>query len=135
MRTMALIAVSIVLALLLYLLTDGVYAEQVAHHGQIVDNSGDPKECIACHDGLIAPQAHYCTVECGFGTSHSILKDYPPREKESFYKPVESLQEKGIRLFDGKVICVSCHDLRITTKYHLIIDNSGSALCYSCHIT
>jgi predicted CXXCH cytochrome family protein len=120
---------------LLNLLKDGISAEQVDHHGQMVDDSSDPKDCIVCHDGLIAPEAHFCTVECGFGTSHSILKEYPPRMKESSYAPVESLQKKGIRLYNGKVSCVSCHDIKKTTQYHLVMDNSDSTLCFACHIT
>ena len=54
--------------------------------------------------------------------------------KESFYAPVGSLQGKGIRLFNGKLSCVSCHDLKNSTKYNLVMDNSSSALCFSCHI-
>lgn len=134
MRTMALIAATVLLAFLLNLPKDGVSAERVAHYGQMVENNGGPNDCIVCHDGLIAPDAHYCTVECGFGASHSIFKEYPPRSKEGSYAPVESLQEKGMRLFNGKVSCVSCHDLRKSTKYHLIMDNSRSALCFSCHL-
>lgn len=135
MRVMALITASMLLVLLLYFLKDGISAEQIDHHGQMVDYSSDPNDCIVCHDGVIAPESHSCTVECGFGGSHSILKEYPPLMKESSYASVESLQEKGIRLYNGRVVCVSCHDLRKTTKYHLVMDNSGSALCYACHIT
>lgn len=135
MKTVVLVAVSIVLILLLYFMKVGVHAEQVDHHGLTVDYSDDPNDCITCHDGSIAPPARYCTVNCGFSTAHSILKDYPPRQKEQSYAPVESLQEKGIRLFNGKVSCVSCHDLKISTKNHLIMDNNGSVLCFSCHKT
>lgn len=135
MRTMALITATVMLALPPYLLTDAVCAERIAHHGMTVENSESPYDCIACHDGLVAPEAHFCTVECGFGSSHSIFKEYPPRSKEDSYAPAESLQKKGIRLFKGKVSCASCHDLRNQSKDHLIMDNGGSALCFSCHRT
>ncbi len=135
MRSMVRITASVLLAVLLNLPQAGVCAEKIAHHGMIVENTGSPYDCIACHDGLVASQAHFCTVECGFGTSHSISKAYPPRLKEDSYAPIESLQKKGIRLFNGKVSCVSCHDLKKSTKDHLIIDNGGSNLCYSCHRT
>lgn len=135
MKSMMFISASIMLIFLLNLSINGVSAELVTHSGQIVENSGDPNDCIVCHDGVTAPDARYCTVDCGFATSHSILKEYPPRSKESSYASVAALQEKGIRLFNGKIACVSCHDLQKTTKYHLIMDNSGSALCFSCHIT
>lgn len=133
MRVMTLIWASLLVSFVLHLPKDGVSDERVVHHGQVVDNNGGPSDCITCHDGLTAPTAHFCTVECGFGTSHSVFKEYPPMSKENSYIPAESLQEKGIRLFDGKVSCVSCHDLRKTTKFHLIMDNNGSALCFSCH--
>ncbi len=127
------ITAAVLLAVLLNLPQVGVCAEKIAHHGMIVENSGNPYDCIACHDGLVASEAHFCTVECGFGSSHSISKVYPPRFKEDSYAPVESLRENGIRLFNGKVSCASCHDLKNPTKDHLIMDNGGSALCFSCH--
>ena len=133
MRITALITTSVLIAFLLNIPKVGISAETIAHYGQIVENSGDPHGCIACHDGLTASDAHFCTVECGFGRSHSISKEYPPRSKESSFAPVESLQKKGIRLFNGKVSCVSCHDLTKSTKYNLIMEDSGSAICFACH--
>lgn len=134
MRTMTLITASMILVFLLYFPKGGVSAEQVSHQGMMVDDDGNPNNCIVCHDGLIASEVHSCTVECGFGGSHSISREYPPRSKESGYASVESLREKGIRLYNGKVSCASCHDLKKTTEYHLVMDNSGSDLCFSCHI-
>lgn len=134
MRSIALITVSMLLVLLPFFLKDGMSVEQVDHHGQMVDDSGDPIDCIVCHDGMIAPESHPCIVECGFGGSHPILKEYPPSMKESSYAPAGSLLAKGIRLFNGKLSCVSCHHLKNATKYHLVMDNSNSALCFSCHI-
>ena len=133
MRSIALITTAILVAILLNFQKVGVCAEKIAHFGVIVEDTGSPYDCIACHDGLIASQVHFCTVECGFGTSHSISKEYPPRLDENAYAPTESLQKKGIRLFNGKVSCVSCHDLNKSTKDLLIVDNGGSNLCYSCH--
>lgn len=134
MRTMALIAVSVMLVFLLYFLKDGYSAEQVSHYGLMVDDDANPNSCLVCHDGQIGPAVHSCNVECGFGGSHSISKEYPPRMQESSYASVGSLQEKGIRLYNGKVGCASCHDLKKTTEYHLVVDNGGSDLCFSCHI-
>ena len=134
MRVMALIAFFVMLVFLVYLNNDGVSAEKVYHGGEKVDVSGDPIYCVSCHDGSgAAPDARYCTSSCSAVTSHSILRGYPPVFKEDSYAPAESLQDKGIQLFDGKTACVSCHDLRNTNPKHLIYDNSGSALCFSCH--
>ena len=136
MRIMVLIAFSVMLTFLLYLINDGVSAEKVYHGGEKVDVSGDPIYCVSCHDGSgAAPDARYCIKNCSAVTSHSILREYPPALKEDSYAPAESLRDKGIRLFDGKTACVSCHDLRNTNPKHLIFDNSGSAICFSCHRT
>lgn len=111
----------------------GISSEQISHHGQRVDNNGDPNGCIVCHDGLTAASVHYCTVECGFGSPHPISREYPPKSKESSYTPAESLHQKGIRLYNGKISCVSCHDLGKSTKNHLITDDSDRSFCFSCH--
>lgn len=134
MRIMALIAFSVMLMFLLYLISDGVSAEKVSHGGEKVDISGDPIYCVSCHDGSgAAPDARYCTSNCSAVTSHSILRDYPPALKEDSYAPAESLRDRGILLFEGKTTCISCHDLRNTNPKHLIFDNSGSTLCFGCH--
>lgn len=119
---------------LLFALSGFLYAEQVEHHGQQVEQNGTTTDCIACHDGSIAKNVSVCTVKCGFNDSHSVFKDYPPRGKEGSYVPVNSLQEKGIQLVNGKVACISCHDLKKTGKYRLVIDNEKSRLCFACHI-
>ncbi len=134
MKTLALITATVVFTFLLFFLNDSLSAEHLEHHEFEVDNSGDPNACIACHDGVSAPYARYCTTDCSAATAHSILKEYPPSQKVSSYAPVESLLEKGIRLFNGKVACISCHDLKNNTENHLVIDNRGSALCFSCHL-
>jgi len=134
MRRLGLIAATVLAAFAPFQPTESRAAERIAHHGQLVENIGDPSSCISCHDGLTATNAHFCTVECDFKGSHSIMKDYPPRFKEDAYAPTESLTEKGIRLYNGKVSCVSCHDLNQPAKYHLIFSNNPSSLCSACHI-
>lgn len=134
MRAMGMIAASVVFAVALNIPSVSSSLERLYHHGQLVENSSDPSYCITCHDGLIAPNAHFCTVECGFRNSHSILKDYPPRFKEDAYAPVESLLDKGIRLYKGKVSCVSCHDLNQPARYHLIFSDTPGTLCTTCHL-
>jgi predicted CXXCH cytochrome family protein len=111
----------------------GVSGTMVKHFGHMVENDAEPYSCIACHNGLLAKNAHLCTVECGFGGPHSILKTYPPLFQEDNYASVDELREKGIRLFEGEVTCVSCHDLSKTSKYQLSVDNTKSALCFICH--
>lgn len=131
MKTMALVLVSLLCALVLTLPQAGVSDGQILHFGQLVDDNGDSYECIACHDGRIAGEAQFCTVECSIGGNHSINAEYPPRLKENEYQPVELVLEKGIRLFNGKTSCASCHNLRTASKFFLVMD--GGKLCFSCH--
>ena len=105
------------------------YAQQFAHHGQVVATRGDIMDCIGCHDGESGSHAQTCTTDCNFKTSHSVLKDYPPRGQEASYAPVETLAEKGIQLFNGKVTCISCHNLNNLERSHLATNN----LCSDCH--
>ena len=108
-------------------------AEPVDHHGLQVDPRAGAHACIACHDGLIATEAHYCMVNCSFRTPHPISVPYPSQDRDASYLPQDSLERAGIVLVDGKVVCVSCHNLNNPVRYHLVMDNAGSQLCYACH--
>lgn len=109
-------------------------AADVAHRGAMADPNGSAQHCLSCHDGALASHAATCTVQCGFSASHSILKPYPPRGKERQFAPLQSILKKGIKLENQKVTCISCHNLQGTVKYLLVVDNSKSDLCITCHI-
>lgn len=124
------------LAVLVLLLcgASSLRAEEISHHGQAVNSRGPSEECLACHDGLLAKDVAYCTVDCSFNSNHSVSRPYPPRGKEDSYRPAGSLREMGIELVDGRVACISCHDLGNPGKNHLVMDNAGSRLCSACHV-
>jgi len=111
-----------------------LHAERIEHHGVTVEAEADARDCISCHDGSLGHNVSFCTVQCGFKTSHSILKEYPPRGKERLFAPVAAVKAKGIKFIDGKVTCISCHNLKNPNEHHLVMDNSGSRLCLACHI-
>jgi predicted CXXCH cytochrome family protein len=108
-------------------------AEKVEHHGNMVENEGTADSCIACHDGSSAGNAAFCTVKCDFSTPHSIMRKYPPRGKRALYAPSSEVKAKGIRLVNGMVTCISCHELKSRVAYHLILDDQGR-LCAVCHL-
>ncbi len=110
-----------------------VFAETLAHHGHQVDMTIDAYTCITCHDGLIGSEVPFCTVKCNVRTSHSVMKSYPPAGKEDLYASVEDIEMKGIPLFEGKVVCQSCHDLRNPGKNHLVVKSQDQNLCTTCH--
>jgi predicted CXXCH cytochrome family protein len=109
-------------------------AEMVSHHTATVEANCLADVCISCHDGKTAKYVSFCTVKCDYSSSHVVLKKYPPAGKAAGYAPVAALQAKGIKLEDGKVTCISCHDLRKTDRYHLVMDNTQSRLCFVCHV-
>lgn len=125
---------TLALALLTAMLITTARAELVEHHGQRVDPADAGAGCIACHDGTVAKAVSSCTVKCDFRSPHAILKEYPPRGREAQFVPLQTLAGKGIRLVNGQVTCVSCHDLRNQASRHLVVPNDGSALCLSCHV-
>lgn len=118
--------------LLLYITPD---AQEVIHHDFLVD-ADDPYGCLSCHDGMVAPNIIPCTVNCLFNQfgSHTVFVRYPPPGKESYFAPAGQLEAMGIRLTNGEITCVSCHNLINQNKYHLVMENYRSRLCRACHI-
>lgn len=110
-------------------------AEVVSHHSTMVEANGPVQDCISCHDGSAAKHVSFCTVRCDFSGGHSVLKRYPPAGKAAHYAPAAAVRARGVKLENGMVTCISCHDLRNTSRDHLIMDNAGSRLCLVCHLT
>ncbi len=115
------------------LLPAGSFGGQVPHHGRMAESEGTATHCLGCHDGLSAKAVSYCTVNCDVTSgSHAIEVKYPPSKKRNSYAPVEAVTAKGVKLVNGKVTCISCHDLKNPARFHLI-KNSTRELCSVCH--
>jgi predicted CXXCH cytochrome family protein len=114
-------------------------AETIAHHGYMVNSEGSPLECLTCHDGATATSITNCVgVNCNLpkgspGNSHPVEKPYPPAGMEDAFVPANQVTAAGIRLVNGQVSCISCHDLKNPGAQHLIINNDKSTLCLGCH--
>lgn len=134
MRTTLFLLV-LTLGFMLFTLMGISSGEKIDHHGHTVVVSGDISDCIVCHDGTIASNTSFCIKNCDYNTAHSVVRNYPPQGQEDSYAPTSSLLEKGIKLYDGKTTCLSCHNLKNQDRFHLAVDNSGSKLCYTCHIS
>lgn len=95
-------------------------------------------ECLSCHDGVIAKMASGADVRAGnfqhstIGLSHPVGVAYPRPSLKNDFVDAAGLPPE-IRLFDGKVGCLSCHDPYIGKKNFLVKGNKGSALCLACH--
>lgn len=119
--------------------------------------SGSSKLCLSCHDGTVAVDSFGGAIgteflgdsDLNFGTDlsndHPISFPYVVGEGEEL-NPVNTTVTFGDgsggtisnMLFDGQVECSSCHDVHNTksglnSDYLLLIDNTDSALCLTCH--
>lgn len=114
-------------------LSFAVGAQNVEHHGFQVDPDVNLGDCMACHDGVAAGSVDFCLVDCNFRSPHSAVNIYPPPGKKG-YASIRDVVQKGIKLVDGRITCISCHDLRNKGQYHLVMTMDGSKLCFACHI-
>jgi len=107
--------------------------------------------CLSCHDGAIAdviPVASARMMGHQIGRSHAgfdsrinvSLGSHPvgvryPQHGRDFVSKTSVEGRQGIRLPEGRVGCISCHDPHGTSghKYMLVKSNRRSALCLSCH--
>jgi len=125
-------------------------AGNAAHYtpGRQSDDSSGTKldessaACLTCHDGSLAPDEGIPDLESGVwhhdgysgGTSHPLGVDYraAKNRKPRGYREMTQLPDV-IKLPDGKVECVSCHNLYSHNQHLLAISNQGSRLCLTCH--
>ena len=99
-------------------------------------------QCLGCHDGVSAGESRNPTPwNRGHGytgsreRNHPVGAPYPTRTPEDYDVPFRpaNLLPKEVRLPDGKVGCVSCHDLYAGTERLLTVPIRGSGLCLTCH--
>lgn len=116
-------------------LSGAARAERILHHGLEVESEGADK-CLACHDGAVGPNITPCTNSCAVGSaaSHPVARSYPPPGKEAGYRPLAEVVRAGVRLQEGKITCLSCHDLTKNWKYHLSSSRIAQAVSAACAI-
>jgi predicted CXXCH cytochrome family protein len=118
--------------------------------------------CMGCHDGLSAsmvidrgararPRHHVAararavpgryieepvlppTISRGVIDEHPVFIPYPAQPiAAGFHVPPTPDGWSDVRLVDGQVECVSCHDVHGST-FSLRRSNAGSGLCLTCH--
>lgn len=100
------------------------------------------RRCLSCHDGASAADSANMT-SAGPGRVHvdGTQQNHPVgvayqrvnRSKNvSRLHPVARLPQQ-IALPEGKVSCVSCHDLYAGVRYLLAVPTRDSRLCLACH--
>lgn len=118
--------------------------------------SSSSRLCLSCHDGTVAIDSYggatgtvKLTGTKNLGTdltlSHPIGVEYPTSTRYNqpdpvtgqIRDPVETPAGQSAVLEEGKVQCGSCHyahGSRAAYGMFLRVDNTGSALCMTCHI-
>lgn len=98
-------------------------------------------ECITCHDGTLASSVHYKVKTAeqaqtrslgNIAGSHPVGMDYTRYGNNREYVPHYSLPGNMV-LMDGRIGCISCHDMLSKNKAYLAVELSNSELCFSCH--
>ena len=67
--------------------------------------------------------------------NHPIGIRYDDPSRDPTLSPLRPLSQvpDQVNLPDGKVACVSCHDLYARERYLLTVPIHGSELCFACH--
>lgn len=92
--------------------------------------------CLDCHDGSVGSHVSSQTkIVASIGASHPIGMDYLKSFNKSQNLRAPRYLNTGIKLFEGKVGCPSCHNPFNLEKFKLSIINEGSGLCFECHMT
>ena len=122
----------------------------------------DTTLCLSCHDGTVAgsPGATvaYGTVSMSqamnssdvfsnnlsamhpvsFVLSNGHLSQFPSAQPQLYTSPY-STANPSVPLVNANVECTSCHNPHVQnidpTGNFLVVNNTGSALCYACHST
>lgn len=103
--------------------------------------------CLSCHDGVIASDVYTAShatqwvralgstrLGIAGATGHPIGVKYPVSAPTYHSLPAVTSGER-IKLPDGHVQCISCHDPHNTGRHPgmLVQSNAGSRLCLACH--
>lgn len=117
-------------------------ADEEAHRPARDELHRSTRLCLGCHDGTIASRIelgqpvseHVASARVNFRHDHPVGVAYPRTDRG--YHPAARVRRQGIRLPDGRVECVSCHDPHNTwgQPAMLAASNRRSALCLTCHI-
>ncbi|RMG46300.1 MAG: hypothetical protein D6718_05845 [Acidobacteria bacterium] len=105
----------------------------------LAPGSGDldpvSERCLGCHDGGMGPDAPHTTAVTGrLGVSHPIgvALVRPGRPLRQMHDPYE-VESRGVRLYEGRVGCGSCHRLFGHRNARVAVEMERSRLCFACH--
>ena len=100
------------------------------------------RRCLTCHDGASATESDNITPwtrSRGYpgdrGRNHPVGVRYDGLRRSKGLSPLRpvSLLPREVALPDGKVGCLSCHNLYAGGRYLLSVPIQVSVLCLTCH--
>jgi predicted CXXCH cytochrome family protein len=95
-------------------------------------------QCIACHEnesdalGIRMGKNNIVLHNSG-GANHPIGMRYPANPGRDVNLRPKGALPRAILLPDGRMSCVSCHQVYKKDHGKLVMPNEGSALCLQCH--
>lgn len=100
-------------------------------------------ECVSCHDGVTAVTIGLNVKNDPFrtarrrasGSDHPIGMDYQAYVGANPRKYRQVVGRGNMIFVNGKVGCLSCHDMLNPERKHLVMSDRQSALCLTCHDT
>jgi predicted CXXCH cytochrome family protein len=100
----------------------------------------ESRRCLSCHDGINAgestnPTASSMRTFSDLRRNHPVGVTYGGQRAGPGGTPLRSAHRlpARVRLPEGKVSCVSCHDLYETGPHRLSVSMEESQLCRTCH--
>lgn len=101
---------------------------------------GASRICLGCHDGTIGVAAESLGLERPVPgadlTSHPVGVPQPvtsERTGDTWLVPRESVDPRIVLDGEGRLGCLSCHDLYSREAGLLVMSNRESGLCFGCH--
>ncbi|MBE0624293.1 MAG: cytochrome c3 family protein [Burkholderiales bacterium] len=95
--------------------------------------------CLGCHSGAFSGYAAVSVGRAGVlrhsgGIApHPIGRSYGNASRNGSFRPQNQLAQRNIKLSDGRISCISCHQAYGREHGRLIATTDRSALCLSCH--
>ncbi|MDI6872547.1 MAG: cytochrome c3 family protein [Bacillota bacterium] len=114
------------------------YVASAGVHGTMIYPRQQPLvDCGSCHQpafatwfGDFSPTYFNNSLEA----EHPVGITYNPSAPDLVPLPAGGKFPNGVRVIDGKVECLSCHNPHDPAiRPFLVTSNAGSALCYTCH--
>lgn len=100
-----------------------------------MDKAPAADSCGACHNPAgAAPAVRAAFIGTDLSNDHPINMLYDNTVNTGL-AAASAVEAGGLKLYDGKVECASCHDPHLTTHGAFLRKvNDGSGLCNTCHV-